>query len=446
MFNGDTINTITLELKWLEKIIAQRVQLFQDNSDQFEVVPFDDLSHRDDLYSKIINHYEFDYLERGVFTVAFAHFFYNQIFDSVVDLKVKYPNRTQIGGFLSNQTEFSPNLELICFLFTDHSIEERVACYNLFSSNSSLFRFFVLQLNDTIEQKNIWNKTFSLNQDYIQLILTGEISKPNFSLDFPAKLLTTNSRWKDLVLTDNTLNDLNEIIAWYHNEEKIRIDWGYDKVVKPGFRTVFFGPSGTGKSLTAALLGQQLGIDVYRIDITKIVSKYIGETAKNLENLFKQAENKNWILFFDEAESLFGKRTTGGSVNDKYANQEVGYLLQRIEDYPGIVIIATNLKSQMDDAFLRRFQNYIHFPQPEQDLREKLWRNSFNNGHEGIQLDIDYKKLASQFELTGGIICNVIRTCLIQMVMNNAEVIKTDDVESAVKKELSKMGQFYSNR
>ena len=151
-------------------------------------------------------------------------------------------------------------------------------------------------------------------------------------------------------------------------------------------------------------------------------------------------------MFFDEAESLFGKRTTGGSVNDKYANQEVGYLLQRIEDYPGIVIIATNLKSQMDDAFLRRFQNYIHFPQPEQDLREKLWRNSFNNGHEGIQLDIDYKKLASQFELTGGIICNVIRTCLIQMVMNNAEVIKTDDVESAVKKELSKMGQFYSNR
>jgi SpoVK/Ycf46/Vps4 family AAA+-type ATPase len=272
------------------------------------------------------------------------------------------------------------------------------------------------------------------------------VSKPDFSSDFPAKLLTTNSSWGDLVLPEDTLNDLNEIISWHYNEEKIREDWGYNKIVKPGFRTVFFGPSGTGKSLTAAILGQKLGIDVYRIDITKIVSKYIGETVKNLESLFKQAENKNWILFFDEAESLFGRRTSGSSVNDKYANQEVGYLLQRIEDYPGIVIIATNLKSQMDDAFLRRFQNYIHFPQPEHDLRELLWKNSFKSENSSLKLEIDYKKLANQFEITGGVICNVIRTCLIQAIINETNVINTDDVELAVRKELSKMGQFYSNR
>ena len=443
---NSNLSSMAIDLKWLEKLIEIRVEAFQKSNSEYDTKPLNDLSNFDDIYSNIIKHYEFSDLERAIFIVAFANYFYNHIFDPILDLKLKFPNRTQIGGQLSKQTQFSPNLEFICFLLTVQSLESRLHCFDIFKGNSSLFKFSILDFDFESHTSSIWTKAFSISHDYSQLILTGSVSKPDYSLEFPAKLLSTNSTWSDLVLPDSTLNDLNEIVSWYQNENKIRRDWGYYKIVKPGFRTVFFGPSGTGKSLTAAILGQKLGIDVYRIDITKIVSKYIGETVKNLENLFKQAENKNWILFFDEAESLFGRRTSGGSVNDKYANQEVGYLLQRIEDYPGIVIIATNLKSQMDDAFMRRFQNYIHFPQPEQELREILWRNSFQSENSTLKLDIDYRKLASQFEITGGVICNVIRTCLIHAIIKGSDKIDTDDVELAVRKELSKMGQFYSNR
>ena len=445
MNSAVSLQSIQTDLQWLESVIENRVQNFLDPSKPIFLKEIPDLSKYEDLYADIVNHYQLDYLERGLFIVAFAHFFYQQIFDPIIDLKVKFPNRSQIGGILNQKTDFSPNLEFVHFLFSNHTLADRVNFFNRFNGNSHLFKFSIVEF-DQEQNHNIWNQSFKMSHDYIQLILTGFIGKPNFSADFPAKILQTSSSWDDLALPHETLDDLNEIIAWHENETKIRIDWGFHKIIKPGFRTVFFGPSGTGKSFTAALLGQKLGVDVYRIDLTKIVSKYIGETAKNLENLFKQAENKNWILFFDEAESLFGKRTTGGSVNDKYANQEVGYLLQRIEDYPGIVILATNLKSQMDDAFLRRFQNFVHFPQPDQELREKIWRNSFKNEKSEINLNVDYKKLSTQFEITGGMICNVIRTCIIQSIIQKRNEIQTLDVEFAVKKELLKMGQFYSNR
>ncbi len=445
MISDVSILSMREDLKWLETMIHSKVNSFLDDTNTAEIIEAPNLEDNKDLYSDIVSHYKLSLFERGMFAVAFAKYFYSQIFDSIVDLKVKYPNRTQIGGSLNHHTSFSPNLEFVFFLFTNESLEERIQFYQLFNGNSNLIKFNIVEFesNSTVD---FWKCNFQLSSDYIQLILTGYIGKPNFTADFPAKLLHTKSSWSDLVLPHETFDDLNEIITWYNHENKIRQDWGFHKIIKPGFRTVFFGPSGTGKSFTAALLGQKLGVDVYRIDLTRIVSKYIGETAKNLENLFKQAENKNWILFFDEAESLFGKRTTGGSVNDKYANQEVGYLLQRIEDYPGIVILATNLKSQMDDAFMRRFQNFIHFPSPDPELRETIWRNAFKNENSELSLNIDFKKISFQFELTGGMICNVIRTCILQSIIQKKNEITTFDVEIAAKKELSKMGQFYSNR
>lgn len=127
-------------------------------------------------------------------------------------------------------------------------------------------------------------------------------------------------------------------------------------------RILFIGAPGTGKKTLASLIGQQSGKEVYRIDLSMIVSKYIGETEKNLEMVFDKAKNMNWILFFDEADALFGKRTDVRDAHDKYANQEIAYLLQRIENYKGLVILATNLKSNIDEAFKRRFQTIIHFP------------------------------------------------------------------------------------
>lgn len=148
-----------------------------------------------------------------------------------------------------------------------------------------------------------------------------------------------------------------------------------DRVVKPGYRTLFYGSSGTSKTLTAALLGKMTGRGVYRINLSKMVSKYIGETEKNLAQIFDRAEKEEWILFFDEADALFGKRTSIKDSYDRYANQEVSYLLQRMEDFNGLVILESNLK-KIDEAFMRRFQSIIHFPLHGKDERSGYRKSS----------------------------------------------------------------------
>ena len=150
-------------------------------------------------------------------------------------------------------------------------------------------------------------------------------------------------------------------------------DWGLGRRLRHGHRSLFYGPPGTGRTMTTCLLGQRLGRDVFRIALSAVVSKYIGETEKNLEGLFGRAENMNCILFFDEADAPFGKRTNVSDAHDRYANQEVAYLLQRVEDYDGLVILASNYSSNIDEAFMRRFQAVVHFPMPTQTERKRLW-------------------------------------------------------------------------
>jgi SpoVK/Ycf46/Vps4 family AAA+-type ATPase len=217
-------------------------------------------------------------------------------------------------------------------------------------------------------------------------------------------------------------------------------DWGLEKSIKPGYRSLFYGPSGTGKTLTATLIGAELGVDVYRIDLSMVVSKYIGETEKNLASVFDQAQHKNWILFFDEADALFGKRTQTSSSNDRYANQEVSYLLQRVEDYPGIVILATNLKANIDEAFARRFQSLVYFPLPDVSQRHRLWENTLN-GRSGLADGVDLKHLAKDYELSGGAITNVVRYGAISALQMNRSSISRDDLVIGVTRELRKEGK-----
>src|SRR5262245_54924938 len=156
-------------------------------------------------------------------------------------------------------------------------------------------------------------------------------------------------------------------------------DWMLARRLKPGFRSLFYGSPGTGKTLTACLLGKATSLSVYRIDLSKLVSKYIGETEKNLASLFDHAQHQDWILFFDEADSLFGNRTESRNANDHAANTQISYLLQRIDDCPGVVILATNVRSHLDEAFARRFQSIIHFQIPGAAQRLKLWEDNFKD-------------------------------------------------------------------
>lgn len=207
-----------------------------------------------------------------------------------------------------------------------------------------------------------------------------------------AQLLTTSYDWSALVLNTSSSQLLNELAdRGKSNQRGVAL---------------FHGPSGTGKSLAAALLGKRLNRDVYSVDLSQLVSKYIGETEKNLEQLFKNAETKRWILFFDEADTLFGKRTDVKDAHDRYANQEVAYLLQRIATYDGIAILATNMRNNIDDAFIRRLHFVVEFPIPAPPERLRIWKQGLTTYNLPFN-SADLNQIAQNFDLSGAAIMQV---------------------------------------
>ena len=185
--------------------------------------------------------------------------------------------------------------------------------------------------------------------------------------------------WDDIVLPDEALAQLRDICRRVLHKRQVLDGWGMGRKLPlgRGVAALFAGPSGTGKTMAAAIVGRELGLDVYRIDLSRVVSKYIGETEKNLGRVFDAAEQANVVLLFDEADALFGKRSEVKDAHDRYANIEIGYLLQRMEAYPGTTILATNLRHHLDEAFLRRLQVVVEFPMPAEADRLRLWRKMF---------------------------------------------------------------------
>ena len=217
-----------------------------------------------------------------------------------------------------------------------------------------------------------------LSDEILSFFTTGQPRRPDFGANFPARFIETALTWDDLVLHPGTRTQVEEIETWIEHGETLMDDWGMAPKLRPGYRSLFYGPPGTGKTMTACLLGKSTGRDVYKVDLSLVVSKYIGETEKNLAQVFDQAQHKGWILFFDEADALFGKRSETKDAHDRYANQEVSFLLQRIETFDGIAILASNLRENLDEAFARRFESIIYFPMPRPEERLRLWRQGFS--------------------------------------------------------------------
>jgi SpoVK/Ycf46/Vps4 family AAA+-type ATPase len=213
--------------------------------------------------------------------------------------------------------------------------------------------------------------------------------------------------WDDLVLPERQQSVLKSISGYLRHRDLVLSDWGYDRTVArtQGLKVLFAGESGTGKTMAAQILARELGLDLFRIDLAAVVSKYIGETEKNLDAIFQAAEGSNAILFFDEADALFGKRSEVRDSHDRYANLEVAYLLQKMECYEGGVILATNFRHNIDEAFLRRLDFVIDFPFPSEDDRRRIWRLLLPDAAP-VADDVDVDFLATQFKLSGGSIRN----------------------------------------
>ena len=323
---------------------------------------------------------------------------------------------TQFGGWKGlSHGGFLPTGETAVFIIAGDDPIKRCEVVRMFQRDYWFYTSNILRLEGANEGEPFLSGQLRVSEEFLSHVLLDREYKPDYSIGFPAKLITTPLEWEDMVLDYQTHNALEEINTWIEHQHTIMEDWGLKRILKPGYRALFYGPPGTGKTLAATLLGKKNNMDVYRVDLSMIVSKYIGETEKNLAKVFDLAENRNWILFFDEADALFGKRTSTNTSNDRHANQEVAYLLQRIEDFPGTVILATNLKSNIDEAFSRRFQSIIYFPMPSEELRAELWRSMLPKEWLGDDAE-DLIATAAQSELSGGSIANVVRKCAVQLV------------------------------
>ena len=333
-----------------------------------------------------------------------------------------------------------PTGETVQFVLAGDDLEKRLAVQRLLDDEHWLVRQNILQLEPVREGEPRMSGRLLLDPEVVEELTTGTFSKPRFSTDFPAEHIETNMEWTDLVLHPGTLRQIHEIEHWIAHSPTLLHTWGMKKRIKAGYRALFYGPPGTGKTLTATLLGKHTGKDVFRIDLSRVVSKYIGETEKNLSRLFDKAENKNWILFFDEADALFGKRTGIRDAHDKYANQEVAYLLQRIEGYNGVVILASNQRANIDEAFSRRFQSIIHFPMPRPEERFEIWQKAFPVQIE-IAADIDWHHIAARYELTGAGILNVAHYCAIEFLADSSQKMTLARVEAGIQREFVKEGK-----
>jgi hypothetical protein len=257
-----------------------------------------------------------------------------------------------------------------------------------------------------------------------------------------ASQLTPRYKWTDLVLPDRQRETLASISAYLRHRDHVLTEWGYEKTVArtQGLKVLFAGESGTGKTMAAEVLGGELGLELFRVDLATIVSKYIGETEKNLDRIFEAATGSNAILFFDEADALFGKRSDVSDAHDRYANIEVAYLLQKMEGYPGAVILATNFRQNIDDAFVRRLDFVIDFPFPEPDDRKLIWRLLLPE-EAPLADDVDLEFLSVQFKLSGGAIRNCSMSAAFQAADEGTSITMRHLVR-AVAQEFGKQGRL----
>jgi hypothetical protein len=260
-------------------------------------------------------------------------------------------------------------------------------------------------------------------------------------LNSMAQVRVPDRGWDDIVLPPDQTDQLHEICDHAEYRHVVHREWAkaHRTAAPGGLNTLFSGPSGTGKTLAAEIIAGELGLDLATVNIAHTISKYIGETEKNLDRIFMAAEQSNVVLFFDEADAIFGKRSQVKDAHDRYANLEVGYLLQKIENHEGIVVLCTNLRSNMDDAFARRLHHVVEFPFPDASLRHEIWHKHL---HERIPKadDLDLQLLARQFDIAGGSIRSiVVNACVFAAA--GEEAVGMRHIIRATRREFQKMGR-----
>lgn len=433
------------ELTWISALITRRVQevLFeQDHVPDLMLESMQDLAMDGSPYADFVGSLGLIPAERVLVMLAVLPYLRPSVLDAFLVHHSNEAPVTDFGGARGHTHKgFLPTVETALFLIAGRNLNTRIQVLQLVKADRPLFSGKWLRLEAGSALEPYASSMLVPSRELIEFLTIGHMGEPEFGASFPAQKLESGRDWEDLILPHETMSEVQDILSWIEHEHTVMTDWGLGSKVMPGFRALFFGPPGTGKTFTATLLGKATDREVYRIDLSMVVSKYIGETEKNLRNVFDKAESRKWILFFDEADALFGKRTDISDSKDRYANQEVSYLLQRVETFDGVVILATNSRDNLDKAFTRRFQTVVNFPMPASAERLRIWRAAIPPIWE-LDPKVNIAALADKYELAGGSIMNVVRHCALRAARRGGVKIFEEDLLDGIRKEFRKSGRI----
>lgn len=433
--------TLQILFNWLKTVIIWRTKNLDNISynDLLKTLPLPDLNkNQETVYKAIVRENDLNEAEQLVLLLSLAPYYIPEFLNSFPEGDEKNPEIPHLflNKSLVNKSKY-PSFETAMLLLGGKNILFKQEYFYLFSNNSKLFKEDIIAYPAPPLGEPFTRSNLSPGQSILSNVLSGVNRGPEFSHEFPATLIKPECTWEDLILDPDTFKQLGELKEWLEFEKYCKENNISMLRFKHGYKSLFHGPPGTGKTLAASLIGEMTGHKVYRIDLSSVVSKYIGETEKNLAKVFDRASHGKWILFFDEADALFGKRGISQNAHDRYANQEVSYLLQRFENYEGVSILATNFKENIDTAFYRRFHSIISFKKPNTDERFKLWQVHLPEGFQFAD-DINLKDIAHSIKLNGSGIYNVMRRSCMKAALNGDMIIRGTDMYESVKLEFAK--------
>lgn len=442
---AENAKALASELDWLAAVVQGRLAGYGNHESHWQLPEAPSLDGSRSAYADLVRQGDLSTDERLVLILCLAPHLRPQILDPLFGINHNVERHfTEFGGVMGkNHRGFLPTCETAIFLLAGSDLEKRFEAIRYFQKDHFFARQSVLRVDAESAQETLFSGGLRLVPETLHWLTTGVRHKPDFSSRFPAKLISTQLSWEDLVLAPEVREEISNLQTWLDRGANAMHEWGLEKHIKPGYRALFYGPAGTGKTLTTTLIGATVCMDVYRVDLSMLVSKYSEDTEKNLAAIFDQAANKNWILFFDDTEALFGRRPQGNSSNQRHTHHEAAYLLQRIEDFPGVLILACNLRGNIDEAFARHFQCTVHFPMPDAEQRLALWYGIFGPLPR-LAPDVDLRIIAENYVLSGGSIANVARYAVLRALNRQRKQVMQEDLLAGIGRELAKEGKAAS--
>ncbi len=370
----------------------------------------------------------------------------------LLKLLAEYKGVTILAGTAVWEPTAPLSIPFIRLPFALPTADERLACWQEALPDTALdlrelahkFRLGRTQIRAaaaTARNQTCWRQPDNPQPTLADLYAACRLHS-NQKLTQLAQKIEPHYTWADIVLPPERLAQLRELCDQVTHRTRVYDEWGFGRelALGKGLHVLFTGPPGTGKTMAADIIAGELGLELYKIDLSTVVSKFIGETEKNLAHIFAEAETSNAILFFDEADALFGKRTEVHDAHDRYANLEISYLLQRMEAYEGVTILATNLRKNMDEAFMRRMHFIIEFPFPDVVQRQQIWRQMWPPAVPQ-SADVDLPFLAERVLLAGGNIRNIALAASF-LAAADGGTVTMDHLLHAAQREYQKMGKL----